>query len=163
MSESRRAAAIPAVFFGFIALACSAPDMRDFTKEKPAAADVVGIWRIEPDSAAGLRSRRGVEADGSAIELRADGTFQWTDAPEFLIDRGSPEEMPGVATWEGTWETGTALWLETPNERRSPRSWAHLFGSKPPYTLGFERAEGETYIFTRDGDVHPFPTALVPK
>lgn len=157
----RPAGAIAWAFFGAIALACSAPDMRDFLETQPAAKDVVGTWRIEPDDA---RRIHGFDADASnsAIELRADGTFTWTDAPGFLLIR--QREDVGLLTWDGKWETGAGtLWLQTTDEPPSVKAWAYFFSSKPPYVLGFEPNENLTIGFTRDGDAHPFPTTPAPK
>jgi hypothetical protein len=156
-------------FIGVAALACSAPDMRDFAKAKPRTEDVVGTWRIDPDSAKSLLSRRGIDAERSIIELEAGGAFTWTGGPNSIVRGDRDPTQSRLVTWGGNWELVTAqnLWLvsmRTANPTHGYSAEGMLLGQQRPYVLVFDESpDGDSIAFVRGADTTDEERGVRPK
>jgi len=120
-----------------------------YTRVKPRLADVVGVWKLDADSAKGLPKETRNRPVDSKVIFRADGTFSMLDIPDrWGAGTGrTPGFYSGSGTWELLWwmksQWIVALWYDSFDGRvRSgekipglPHGMMNIRGESAPYLL----------------------------
>jgi hypothetical protein len=129
-----------AVLVSFFIVGCPMVDWKElqFTRHKPAEADLIGTWRATAATVKDIRGRGHYPAATHEIILRGDHTFSLRNMPDWWSN-GFGESHRQLESGDGTWEIEPArdvwqIWvvrLHFP----SLTTWINLYRQKPPYLI----------------------------
>jgi hypothetical protein len=127
------------------------PGSRDLrlTRDEPNDLDLVGTWIPDKSTADDMRERGGY--DGSAatkIILRADGSAEFINMPDWLIETDSSSEKR-LWSESGTWKKSRegTLWTVKFRSVNNRYMSLDLLNQKPPYELSIVLGDPDSYEF----------------
>lgn len=72
----------------------------EYTKSEPRKDDVVGLYRIDPDTVNSFKARHGVDPTLALLNFKSDGSFELKDMPMCWHEYTCNGELQGAS---GTW------------------------------------------------------------